>query len=107
MSLAFSFQLTPRQTQVLLCCAFGHYKKISEHNESLLPDYGDVNNFVAVGSKLIQKGLLSHDNSRNPTWMPTERGITVANMIVDDAAKLVATRDTAKEIKPIQKKAKT
>lgn len=107
MSLAFSFQLTPRQTELLLTCAFGHYRNInlSDRDSSLLPIH-EMSSFVTVGQKLIQKGLLSHDNNRNPTWMATERGITVANMIVDDAAKMVAIRDTAKKIPTTKKVAK-
>lgn len=103
MSLAFSFQLTPRQTELLLTCAFGHYRKIDTNIDDLLPIH-EMSSFVTIGQKLIQKGLLSHDNSRNPTWAPTERGIALAKMIVEDARKIVAFEETAKPL-PIKKKA--
>ena len=89
MALGFSFQLTPRQTELLLSCVYGHYVTLG--NGSLLPEHtGDM---VMPGRRLIDKGLLSHDNSRNPT------GRAIAEMIVSDARKIANMADTATVVK--------
>jgi hypothetical protein len=104
MSLAFSFQLTPAQTQLLLTCAFGHYDGGSEISGPL-PSF-ESSRFVTAGRRLIDKGLLSHSNERTPTWLPTETGIHMARLIVADAKKLVALEETAKPVpKPVKKRA--
>lgn len=102
MSLAFSFQLTPRQTEMLLVCAYGHYKAmdsncIGQPPQHVLPDF-DCPCFVTVGKKLIEKGLLTHSNDRIPTWQSTDIGKQMAAMIVGDARKIVAYADTAKPL---------
>ena len=82
--LAFKFQLTPAQVEFLLTCYAGRYK-----GTPLLPDF-DSSWFVPIARKLISSGLLSHDVGRCPTYQITDKGISIARMIVDDAKKIAA-----------------
>lgn len=96
MSLAFSFQLTPNQAKFLLTCAFGHYRK---DPSVMLPDF-DSSHFVNIARKLQDKGLISHDPLRTPSYMVTDAGTQIATIIVRDAQQIV---DTAKSAKPLPK----
>ena len=96
MSLSFSFQLTPSQTQLLLRCAFGHYRNL-ENSDRTLPDW-DSSHFVPVAKKLCEKGLITHSNDRVPSYLPTEMGIAMANQIARDAAEIVRLADTRKPV---------
>jgi hypothetical protein len=97
--LALNFNLTPAQVEMLLICAYGHYHQIDplRGDSTIIPSF-DSPNFVGVGTKLIAKGLMTHDNSRNPTWLVTDRGRAVADLIVDKAQAMVALRKKAKKI---------
>lgn len=106
MALGFSFQLTPKQTELLLTCVFGRYRNCGEASSRegvfFLPDFsGDI---VSTGKRLIDKGLMDHDNFRNPTWMATDAGRAMAKIIVGDARKIVAFEDAAKPVKAVLKK---
>ena len=94
--LSLKFQLTPAQTQMLLVIAYGHYFDL---DGCLLPDY-ESSYFVATGRRLLEKGLVSHDMKRNPTWMVTERGVAIADMITDHARAIVELKESGKTIKP-------
>lgn len=110
MSLSFSFQLTPLQTKMLLICAYGHYTEIGVVTHGKPPDYlpdFQCGHFVTVGKKLQEKGLLSWDGKRNPTWLPTDAGMAMAAMIVADARKIIEYADTAKPIPGAKAKKKS
>ena len=86
--LSFRFELTPRQCEMLLAFYAGHYRRIDKCGPLCLEF--DSSYFVPVGKKLIDKGLVTHDNSREPTWMITDRGVSIAETILDDARRMVA-----------------
>lgn len=96
--LAFKFQLTEAQVRLLLVMYFGEYEDIGNpngigRNPTLLPRYRSNNNsigdMITPGKALIHKGLISHCNNRNPTWLITESGEAVARMIVKEATEIV------------------
>ena len=93
MSLSFSFHLTPAQTKMLLACAFGHYGR-AEANSPLLPLF-DSSFFVAIARNLESKGLITHDGMREPSYMPTEIGVAMANQIARDAEEIVRLKQTS------------
>jgi hypothetical protein len=88
--LAFRFQLTPAQVDFLLVVYSGKYRRM-DRSVSLLPEYPH-SHFVSIAIKLGEKGLLTHDNSRNPTYLITPQGKAVAEMIIADAKRIAATR---------------
>ncbi len=93
MSLAFTFQLSPAQTTFLLKCAFGHYVRSEDSPQSpLLPDF-ESPFFVSISRKLMQKGLITHDATREPAHVATEMGVAMAKQIVRDAREIVRLDD--------------
>lgn len=99
--LSFRFELTPRQCEMLLTMYAGHYKEIDKSG-LFLPEF-DSSNFVGIGMKLIAKGLIDHDPNRSPTWMITDRGVAIAETILDDARRMAAKYGKRK---PIETKAR-
>ena len=95
MSLAFSFRLTPAQTTFLLKCAFGHYGRTEgELSSPLLPLF-DSSHFVSIARNLESKGLITHSNNREPSYLPTPMGIAMAEQIARDAAEIVKLKETS------------
>lgn len=88
--LAFKFDMTPAQVDFLLIVFSGRYKQLDK-SPHFLPDCNSPH-FVGIAGKLINRGLLTHDNSRNPTYLITDNGRAVAQMIVDDARRIAANR---------------
>ena len=86
--LGFRFQLTPAQVDFLLVLYSGKYERM-DRSVSLLPDYPH-SHFVPIAIKLREKGLLTHDRNRNPTYLITPQGKAVAEMIIRDAKRIAA-----------------
>ena len=95
--LAYKFQLTPAQVDMLLCFYFGDYRTIDK-SDSLMLDFNN-SHFVPIGAKLMEKGLVTHDNTRNPTWLITSQGKSIAELIVAEAKKIAA-----RVVKPVKVK---
>jgi hypothetical protein len=95
MSLAFSFRLTPAQTTLLLKCAFGHYGRTENEPSSPLLPLFDSTHFVSIARNLEAKGLITHSNNREPSYLPTSMGIAMAEQIARDAAEIVKLKETS------------
>lgn len=95
--LSFRFQLTPAQTKVLLCLYCGDYDR-SEPNGPVLPNIDIGGHFVSTISRLIDKGLASHSNEREPTFLITKQGESIAELIIAEAEKIILS----KERKPVE-----
>lgn len=99
--LAFQMKLTPAQVEMLLVMHAGKYRTM-DGNETLYLDY-DSSWFIPTGKRLVESGLASHDGNRNPTWMITERGIQIAETIIERARVIVERADNRVSIKPKSK----
>ena len=86
--LAFKFQLTPAQVDLLLVLYSGRYRGA---DNLYLPDF-ESSWFVPISRKLGAMGLITHDITRTPTYQITDKGIAVAAMIVDDAKRIASIR---------------
>lgn len=102
MALSFSFQMTPRQTEFLLVVAYGHYRDIRNPNSigaepCWLPEF-EHSSFVQVAHKLIEKGFVTHDQNRTPTYLVTDMGKQFAEHVIRDAKRLIAFEENKKPI---------
>jgi len=94
--LALRFSLTPAQTEALLVLANDIYVDSRGPNNHgvILPDW-ESSHFVATMNRLIQKGLISHDPKRQPSFQATEEGRAIARLIESHCEKLLGYRERA------------
>ena len=103
MSLAFSFHLTPTQTMILLRIRF---EERTGNGRSESPKYiadPNVRDLFTPAQALIRKGLIEHRMSPNdgrPNYICTDAGVTMADLIVRDARKVVELAESGNEWKP-------
>lgn len=98
MSLSFHCSLTPAQSKLLLACAFGHYSRQDNTRAApLMPDYQSPF-FFATANCLKRKKLLTHDPARQPSFMATPAGVSVAHLIAAEAREVVELAETARPL---------
>jgi len=99
--LGVAFSLTSAQVRLLIATAF------DRRNDIGLPD-GEHRDYVGTAKCLERRGLITHSNDREPTYVATPLGIALANAIADECREVVASQvgaaDRAIRWKPVPKK---
>jgi len=104
--LALRFQLTPAQTGLLIDFAAGNYCR-EERGPILYPPQIESPFFIATVNALVKKGLVDHDNARNPTFLITDQGRAMAQLIYAAAKDICARIESPQPVKPAPHPRKT
>jgi hypothetical protein len=103
--LSFRFDLTAGQTRVLMSIYSGDWQPLNDrkrnHAEWIKEGQRlSHSHFVPIVDRLIDKGLVYHVSGReigSNGFYCTEKGKTIARMILEDAEKIIASAQLAKK----------
>lgn len=109
--LAFRFQLTPYQVQVLIDIYTKTYAEREDEWGPLLPEcHRDNSYFVTSVKSLEGKGLVDHCMKRTKrgqcSFQATKEGAAIAEMIIDSSRQIVSKAERAKSVKKPRSRSK-